>query len=79
MPKTPGRPIEPVPRYLLTRKECVASLGMSLNHFERHVQPELKIVLCGQLVLIPVPELERWVQRHAHYLVATPGRPLRAS
>lgn len=79
MPKAPPRPIEPVPRYLLTRKECAASLGMSLNHFERHVQPQLKIVLCGQLVLIPVPELERWVQRPAHYLVETPVRPLRAS
>ena len=79
MSKTPSRPIEPVPRYLLTRKECAASLGMSLNHFERHVQPELKIVLCGQLVLVPVAELERWVHRRAHYLVETPVRPLRAS
>ncbi len=41
---------------------------MSINHFERKVQPELKVVLSGQLILIPVAELERWVQLHAHQL-----------
>ena len=49
------------------------ALGMSLNHFARHVQPELKVVLSGQLVLIPVAELERWVQRHARQLVEMPA------
>jgi hypothetical protein len=32
---------------------------MSINHFERKVQPDLKVVLCGQLVLIPLTELGR--------------------
>jgi hypothetical protein len=67
--RTRGRPIQAVPRYTLTRREAAASLGISLNHFERRVQPELKVVLSGQLVLIPVSEIERWVQRHAHQLV----------
>ena len=40
---------------------------------------ELKVVLSGQLVLIPVPELERWVQRHARLLVDPPVRHLRES
>ena len=61
MPRTPVRPVAPVPRLALTRREAAASLGMSLNHFERKVQPDLKLVLCGQLVLIPVAELERWI------------------
>ncbi|GEM_PF-6546164 len=79
MPKTPARPVQPVPRFTLTRKEAAASLGMSLNHFERRVQPELKVVLSGQLVLIPISELERWVQRHARLLVdAPPVRLVRA-
>jgi hypothetical protein len=51
---------------------------MSLNHFERRVQPELKVVLSGQLVLIPVSELERWEQRHARLLVDAPVRKLRS-
>jgi hypothetical protein len=37
------------------------------------VQPELKVVLSGQLILIPVTELERWVQSHAHQLVELRG------
>jgi len=73
MPKTIKRPVQPVPRLLLTRREAAAALGMSLNHFARHVQPELKVVVSGQLVLIPVSELERWVQRHAHLLVEIPA------
>ena len=58
---------------MLTRSEAAASLGMSLNHFARHVQPELKVVPSGQLVLIPISELERWVQRHARLLVEVPS------
>jgi hypothetical protein len=72
-PRSPARPLAPVPRYTLTRREAAASLGMSLNHFERKVRPELKVVISGQLVLIPVAELERWVQRHAHHLVEVHG------
>src|SRR5690348_4019481 len=67
------RPIQPVPRLMLTRREAAAALGMSLNHFARHVQPELKVVLSGRLVLIPISELERWVQRHARHLVELPA------
>ena len=78
MPKTPNRPIEPVPRFTLTRREAAAALGVSLNHFERRVQPDLKVVPSGQLVLIPVSELERWVQRHSRLLVDAPVRLLRS-
>lgn len=67
-----SRPLAAVPRYTLTRREAAASLGMSINHFERRVQPHLKVVLCGQLVLIPLTELERWVQRNARHLVELP-------
>jgi hypothetical protein len=74
MPRaTPQRPIQVVPRYTLTRREAAASLGISLNHFERRVQPELKIVISGQLILIPMTELERWVQRNARRVVEIPG------
>ncbi len=73
MPRRSTRPLAPVPRYTLTRREAAASLGISINHFERKVQPELKVVLSGQLVLIPVVELERWVQSHAHQLMQVRG------
>ena len=78
MPRATPRPLQSVPRYALTRAEAAASIGISLNHFERKVQPELRIVLSGQLVLIPVAELERWVQRHAHPLIEARVRQLQA-
>lgn len=52
--------IAPVPRFALTRDEAARSLGMSLDSFERHVQPELSIIRRGRLRLVAVPELERW-------------------
>ena len=76
MPKAVARPVQPVPRYTLTRREAAAALGISLNHFERRVQPELKVIASGQLILIPVSELERWVQRHARYMVEASGQAL---
>ena len=76
MPRPVARPIQPVPRYTLTRREAAAALGISLNHFERRVQPELKVVASGQLILVPVSELERWVQRHARFLVDPPVRSI---
>jgi hypothetical protein len=73
------RPSLPLPRYTLTRREAAAALSMSLNHFERHVQPELKVVPSGQLILIPISELERWVHRHARFLIESPVLSLEAS
>jgi hypothetical protein len=54
---------------LLTRQEAATSLGMSVDTFERRVQPFVKVVPCGQLVLIPPRELERWVASNARYIV----------
>ena len=28
----------------------------------------IKLVPCGQLLLVPLRELERWCDEHAHYL-----------
>ena len=59
------RPIEAVPRRLLTRAEAAASLGMSVAHFERYVQPFVKVVPCGQLLLVEPASLDRWVAENA--------------
>ena len=37
-----------VPRLLLTRGEAARTLGMSLRHFQRHVQPFLPCVYSGR-------------------------------
>jgi hypothetical protein len=66
------RPVQEVQRYALRREEAAAALGMSVDTFERRVQPFLKVVLCGQLVLVPPTELERWVRENARVLVEAP-------
>ncbi len=55
----------PVPRLALTREEAAAAIGMSLDSFERHVQPTLKIVRLGKMRLVSIGELQAWLERNA--------------
>jgi hypothetical protein len=55
----------PVPRMLLTRNEAATALGVSLRHFQRHVQPHVRCVYSGQLRLYRPRDLERWGEREA--------------
>jgi hypothetical protein len=55
----------PVPRLALSREEAAAALGMSLDSFERHVQPTLQLVRLGRMRLVPVREIERWLEENA--------------
>ena len=48
-----------------------AALGMSLDSFERHVQPELRLIRRGKLRLVPVAELERWADGAAERTLRT--------
>ncbi len=52
-----------VPRLALTREEAAASLGVSLTFFAEKIQPELRIVRRGNVRLIPIRELEKWLAR----------------
>jgi hypothetical protein len=54
-----------VPRVLVSRREAADALGMSLRHFQRHVQPYVRCVYSGQLRLYPVKDLERWADENA--------------
>jgi hypothetical protein len=63
------RPVESVPRLLLTRREAAVSLGMSLDHFERFVQPHARLVRSGQKRLVSTRELEKWIGARAAYAV----------
>lgn len=60
-----ARKVEEVPRLALTREEAAAAIGLSLRSFERHVQPELRMVRLGSARLVPVGELNKWVERNA--------------
>ncbi len=52
-------------RVTLTKPEAAAALGISVDSFERHVQPELRLIRRGRMRLIPVRELERWATENA--------------
>jgi excisionase family DNA binding protein len=69
MAVAPRRPVESVPRYSLTRKEAAVALGVSVDTFERRIQPFIRVVVCGQLILVPPAELERWVRDNSRFLV----------
>lgn len=53
------------PRFALTREEAADSIGMHVDTFREHVQPELRVVQVGRLQLIPPAELESWVRDNA--------------
>ena len=61
------------PRLGLTVAEAASAVGMSESSFKRHVQPELRIVRRGSLRIIPVPEIERWLEGNA--TIAGAARP----
>ncbi len=54
-----------VSRLALSTPEAAQALGVSVDTLERHVLPELRVVRRGRLVLIPVAEIERWLERNA--------------
>ncbi len=64
----------PIPRLALKREEAAASLGMSLDSFERHVQPTLRLVRAGSIRLVPVSELSRWLDAHAEHVITNNNR-----
>jgi hypothetical protein len=61
--------LAPIPRLALTRKEAAAAIGMSLDSFERHVQPTLRLVRLGRMRLVPIAELDRWLSDNAERAV----------
>jgi hypothetical protein len=52
--------VERVPRIALTKHEAAGALGMSVDSFERHVIPSVRVIRKGKLVLVPTEELRQW-------------------
>jgi hypothetical protein len=62
---TAGQP--DVARLAFSKAEATQALGVSFDFFEEHVMHELRIVRRGRRRLIPVRELERWLDESASY------------
>lgn len=75
---TPERP-GPTPtadgKLAVPISEAADLLGCSPDHFKRHVLPELRIVRSGRLRLVPVVELERWIDRRSARALARGTEP----
>lgn len=50
---------------LVSLDESARRLGISRDTFDRFVVNDLRIVSIGRRVLVPVSELERFVEQHA--------------
>ena len=53
---------QPVERLAYTSREAASALGVGITYFRETVQPELRVMQRGRLVLISVRELERWIK-----------------
>jgi excisionase family DNA binding protein len=52
-------------RLALSKVEAADALGISVDFLEDHVMHELRVVRKGRRRLIPVKELERWMDEQA--------------
>jgi excisionase family DNA binding protein len=55
----------PPPRTALTINEACESLGVGWDLFHESIEPELRVVRIGRRKLIPVSELQAWLDRNA--------------
>ena len=58
-----------VPRLGYSPAEAAASLGVSRDYFDEHVMPRVRVVREGRRIIVPVRELERWLDEHSARLL----------
>jgi len=72
-------PAQPVRRLALSKTEAAAALGVSVDFFDEHVAPDLRIVRRGRRRLVPLREIERWLDANAaRWVVRSDSRGGRA-
>lgn len=58
------------PRLAVELGEAASTLGVSKKFFDEHVRPDLRLVRRGRKVLVPIRELERWLEANAAVTLA---------
>ena len=56
-------------RLALRLGEAADALGVSHDHFRKHIAPELRIVREGRVQLVSIAELQRWLDTRASYAI----------
>jgi hypothetical protein len=54
-----------VPRLAFNQQDAAAALGVSVDHFERHIKPDLPIVYSGALKLYTLTALQDWLSANS--------------
>ena len=57
------------PVLALRVQQAAQALGVSEDYFAKQIAPDLRMVRDGRLKLVPVRELEAWLDRHAAYAI----------
>lgn len=66
------RRVAPVPRLALTVEEACLSLGVSWDFWHEHIAPEIRLVRRGRRKMVPVAELDRWLEENGERLLEAP-------
>jgi hypothetical protein len=53
------------PALALTVEQAHLALGISWDTWKAHVEPEIRLVRLGRRKLVPVTELQRWLDANA--------------
>lgn len=66
----PLKPVNKLRPLMVSKAQAAEMCGMHVDSFRRHVEPHLKVVRVpgSSLRRIPVRELEKWIDAHAHQL-----------
>ncbi len=51
--------------FALSIEEAAEALSISRDSFERYVAPEIRLLSVGRRLVVPVSEIERWIEIRA--------------
>ncbi len=57
--------LAPVPRLALEINEACAALSVSWDTWHQHIEPNVKLIRIGRKKLVPVSEIQRWLDTTA--------------